>query len=78
MAGLPRAVIKTAEDMMTKMQIDYSKDLSANKRKSKVPTPDVPQLSLVLGIKTKLVYTASQFHTFDKIVQFLQSSVVAQ
>ena len=51
MAGLPRAVIKTAEDMMTKMQIDYSKDLSANKRKSKVPTPDVPQLSLVFGDK---------------------------
>ena len=47
MAGLPQSVIKTAEDMMTKMQIDYSKDLSANKRKNKVPTPEVPQLSLI-------------------------------
>lgn len=47
MAGLPQSVVKTAEDMMTKMQVDYSKDLSANKRKNKVLTPDVPQLSLV-------------------------------
>lgn len=47
MAGLPQNVIKTAEDMMTKMQLDYSKDLSANKRKNKVPTPEVPQLSLL-------------------------------
>ena len=47
MAGLPQSVIKTAEDMMTKMQVDYSKDLSANKRKNKVPTPEVPQLSLI-------------------------------
>lgn len=47
MAGLPQNVIKTAEDMMTKMQLDYSKDLSANKRRNKVPTPDVPQLSLL-------------------------------
>ena len=47
MAGLPQSVIKTAEDMMTKMQADYSKDLSANKRKNRVPTPDVPQLSLI-------------------------------
>ena len=49
MAGLPQSVVKTAEDMMTKMQVDYSKDLSANKRKNKVLTPDVPQLSLVFG-----------------------------
>ena len=47
MAGLPQSVVKTAEDMMTKMQVDYSKDLSANKRKNKILTPDVPQLSLV-------------------------------
>ena len=47
MAGLPQSVIKTAEDMMTKMQVDYSKDLSANKRKNKVPAPEVPQLSLI-------------------------------
>lgn len=49
MAGLPQSVIKTAEDMMTKMQLDYSKDLSANKRKNKIPTPDVPQLSLMFN-----------------------------
>ena len=49
MAGLPQSVIKTAEDMMTKMQIDYSKDLSANKRKNKIPAPDVPQLSLIFN-----------------------------
>ncbi len=49
MAGLPQSVVKTAEDMMTKMQVDYSKDLSANKRKTKMPTPDVPQLSLIFN-----------------------------
>lgn len=47
MAGLPQSVIKTAENMMTKMQLDYSKDLSANKRKNKAVIPEVPQLSLV-------------------------------
>ena len=51
MAGLPQSVIKTAEDMMTKMQVDYSKDLSANKRKPKIPTPEVPQLSLLFDNK---------------------------
>ena len=49
MAGLPDSVIKTAEDMMTKMQIDYSKDLSANKRKSKIPVAEVPQLSFLFN-----------------------------
>ena len=49
MAGLPQSVIKTAENMMTKMQLDYSKDLSANKRKSNVPAAEVPQLSLIFG-----------------------------
>ena len=48
MAGLPQTVISKAEDLMTKMQIDYSKDLSANKRKSKNFHVDVPQLSLGL------------------------------
>lgn len=51
MAGLPVSVIKTAEDMMTKMQLDYSKDLSANKRKSKAPVAQVPQLSLIFNDK---------------------------
>lgn len=49
MAGLPTSVIKTAEDMMTKMQLDYSKDLSTNKRKSKTPQAQVPQLSLIFN-----------------------------
>lgn len=47
MAGLPPSVIKTAENLMTKMQKDYSKDLSVNKRKSKAPSVDIPQLSLL-------------------------------
>ncbi|MBS4759707.1 MAG: DNA mismatch repair protein MutS [Clostridium sp.] len=47
MAGLPQSVIKSAENMMTKMQLDYSKDLSTNKRKGRCVTPEVPQLSLV-------------------------------
>lgn len=51
MAGLPVSVIKTAEDMMTKMQLDYSKDLSANKRKNKAPAAQVPQLSLIFNDK---------------------------
>ena len=51
MAGLPVSVIKTAENMMTKMQLDYSKDLSANKRKNKSPEVQVPQLSLLFDDK---------------------------
>ena len=51
MAGLPPSVIKTAEEMMTKMQLDYSKDLSANKRKNKDPVAEVPQLSLLFTDK---------------------------
>lgn len=49
MAGLPASVIKTAEELMTKMQLDYSKDLSVNKRKGKALTPNAPQLSLVFN-----------------------------
>lgn len=49
MAGLPSSVIKTAEELMTKMQLDYSKDLSLNKRKGKTLTPNAPQLSLVFN-----------------------------
>lgn len=48
MAGLPQEVIGKAEDLMTKMQVDYSKDLSANKRKTKSVTLDIPQLTLGL------------------------------
>ena len=49
MAGLPQSVVKKAEELMTKMQVDYAKDLSANKRKSKTIHADVPQLSLVFN-----------------------------
>ena len=44
MAGLPDCVVSKAQDLMNKMQKDYSKDLS--KRKSKQSSPDVPQLTL--------------------------------
>lgn len=47
MAGLPHCVVKKAEELMTKMQVDYSKDLSANKRKTKTIQAEVPQLSLL-------------------------------
>ena len=44
MAGLPDCVISKAQNLMTKMQKDYSKDLST--KKSKQNLPDVPQLTL--------------------------------
>lgn len=44
MAGLPDSVVSKAQNLMTKMQKDYSKDLS--KKKSKQNLPDVPQLTL--------------------------------
>lgn len=46
MAGLPKTVVQEAEKLMIKMQKDYSKDLSLNKRKQKDLTLDVPQLNL--------------------------------
>ena len=46
MAGLPKTVVQEAEKLMIKMQKDYSKDLSLNKRKQKDLAPDVPQLNL--------------------------------
>ena len=49
MAGLPQSVVKKAEELMTKMQVDYSKDLSASKRKQKMIQADVPQLSLIFS-----------------------------
>lgn len=45
MAGLPDCVVSKAQNLMTKMQKDYSKDLS--RKKSKQTTADVPQLSLL-------------------------------
>ncbi|MBQ8458558.1 DNA mismatch repair protein MutS [bacterium] len=45
MAGLPSAVIKRSEDLMLKMQKDFSNNL-ATKKKSLSSEGDVPQLSL--------------------------------
>jgi len=45
MAGLPNAVIKRSQDLMTKMQRDFSSNLSTRK-KTEVPDPQVPQLNL--------------------------------
>ena len=45
MAGLPDTIISKAENLMTKMQKDYTKDLSRKKAKQKAA--DVPQLSLL-------------------------------
>ncbi|MBQ9245437.1 DNA mismatch repair protein MutS [bacterium] len=44
MAGLPDCVVSKAQNLMNRMQKDYSKDLS--KKKSKQQIPDVPQLTL--------------------------------
>ena len=46
MAGLPNAVIKRSEDLMTRMQKDYSNNLATRKRSSDVPSVEVPQLNL--------------------------------
>ncbi len=44
MAGLPSSVVSKAQTLMTKMQKDYTKDLSGKKSKQNIP--DVPQLTL--------------------------------
>lgn len=46
MAGLPQAVIKRSQDLMTKMQKDFSKDLATRKRTSDSSELAVPQLNL--------------------------------
>ncbi len=46
MAGLPNAVIKRSEDLMVRMQKDFSNNLATRKRNSDIPTVDVPQLNL--------------------------------
>ncbi len=46
MAGLPSAVVKRSQDLMTKMQKDYSNNLSTRKQRVDVPSVDVPQLNL--------------------------------
>lgn len=46
MAGLPSAVIKRSQDLMTKMQKDFSRDLTGRKRSSDNAELEVPQLNL--------------------------------
>ena len=46
MAGLPNTVIKRSEDLMVKMQRDFSNNLATRKKSSNVPNVDVPQLNL--------------------------------
>lgn len=45
MAGLPQAVIKRSQDLMTKMQKDFSNNLSTRKKQD-TPALEVPQLNL--------------------------------
>ena len=45
MAGLPSSVVNKAQNLMIKMQKNYSKDLSSKKNKN-TNLPDVPQLTL--------------------------------
>lgn len=46
MAGLPSSVIKRSQDLMTKMQKDFSKDLATRKKSSDDTELKVPQLNL--------------------------------
>ncbi len=46
MAGLPGAVIKRSQDLMTRMQKDNAQNLATRKRTTDVPTVEVPQLNL--------------------------------
>ena len=47
MAGLPKSVVSRSEDLMKRMQKDYSKNLSARKRESEIDVDNLtPQLNL--------------------------------
>lgn len=46
MAGLPLAVVKRSEDLMMRMQKEFSNNLATRKRTSDVPAVNVPQLNL--------------------------------
>ncbi|MCD7779447.1 MAG: DNA mismatch repair protein MutS [Candidatus Gastranaerophilales bacterium] len=48
MAGLPNSVVSKAQNLMNRMQKDYSKDLSRKKQGQNTNSPEVPQLSLFL------------------------------
>ena len=46
MAGLPSVVVKRSQELMTRMQRDYSNNLATRKKTTDAPTVDVPQLNL--------------------------------
>ena len=46
MAGLPASVVKRSQDLMSRMQKDYSNNLATRKKSSDIPQVDVPQLNL--------------------------------
>ena len=46
MAGLPQSVVKRSQDLMSKMQRDYSNNLSTRKKSSDIPEVQTPQLNL--------------------------------
>ncbi len=46
MAGLPSVVVKRSQELMTRMQRDYSNNLATRKKATDAPTVDVPQLNL--------------------------------
>ena len=46
MAGLPNSVVKRSQDLMSRMQKDFSNNLATRKKSSDIPQVDVPQLNL--------------------------------
>jgi DNA mismatch repair protein MutS len=46
MAGLPRAVVKRSQDLMTRMQKDLSVNVSARRKSTDIPDVQTPQLNL--------------------------------
>ena len=46
MAGLPQSVVKRSQDLMRRMQKDFSNNLSTGKKTKEVPEVQVPQLNL--------------------------------
>ena len=46
MVGLPQAVVKRSQDLMSRMQKDFSNNLSTRKKSADTPEVNVPQLNL--------------------------------
>ena len=46
MAGLPNVVIRRSEDLMARMQRDFSNNLATRKKSADTPSVDIPQLNL--------------------------------